>query len=136
MAHDLFDTPEHEAFRETGWKEAIDRTTGEIRRIQGQYGRDAFAIVSTGQIMTEEFYTLGKLARGVIGTNNYDGNTTLCMSSAVSGYKRSFGSDGPPGLTRGPSSPKEAPRAAWTRGRSARSSSGPVRWIPWSCPGR
>jgi len=27
----------------------------------------------------------GKLARGVIGTNNYDGNTTLCMSSAVSG---------------------------------------------------
>ncbi|MEE8342829.1 MAG: nitrate reductase, partial [Gammaproteobacteria bacterium] len=44
-----------------------------------------------------EFYTLGKLVRGVIGTNNYDGNTTLCMSSAVSGYKRSFGSDGPPG---------------------------------------
>src|SRR5690606_13904094 len=32
-----------------------------------------------------------------IGTNNYDGNTTLCMASAVSGYKRSFGSDGPPG---------------------------------------
>ena len=31
------------------------------------------------------------------GTNNYDGNTTLCMSSAVAGYKRSFGSDGPPG---------------------------------------
>ena len=26
-----------------------------------------------------------------------DGNTTLCMSSAVAGYKRSFGSDGPPG---------------------------------------
>ena len=87
----------HEAFRETGWKEAIDLTTDEIRRIQDRYGRDAFAIVSTGQIMTEEFYTLGKLARGVIGTNNYDGNTTLCMSSAVSGYKRSFGSDGPPG---------------------------------------
>ncbi|HEY4722165.1 MAG TPA: molybdopterin-dependent oxidoreductase, partial [Anaerolineae bacterium] len=48
-------------------------------------------------ILTEEFYTLGKLVRGVIGTNNYDGNTTLCMASAVSGYKRSFGSDGPPG---------------------------------------
>ncbi len=47
--------------------------------------------------MTEEFYTLGKLVRGQIGTNNYDGNTTLCMASAVSGYKRSFGSDGPPG---------------------------------------
>jgi ferredoxin-nitrate reductase len=87
----------HETFRETSWDEALDKTSREIRRIQGQYGRDAFAIVSTGQIMTEEFYTLGKLARGVMGTNNYDGNTTLCMSSAVSGYKRSFGSDGPPG---------------------------------------
>jgi len=84
-------------FTETGWDVALDKTTDEIKRIQQQYGRDAFAIVSTGQIMTEEFYTLGKLARGVIGTNNYDGNTTLCMSSAVSGYKRSFGSDGPPG---------------------------------------
>ncbi len=69
----------------------------EIKRIQSTYGRDAFAIVSTGQILTEGFYTLGKLARGIIGTNNYDGNTTLCMASAVSGYKRSFGSDGPPG---------------------------------------
>ncbi len=86
-----------EPFRETGWDEALDKVGSEIQRIQGAYGRDSFAIVSTGQIMTEEFYTLGKLARGVIGTNNYDGNTTLCMSSAVSGYKRSFGSDGPPG---------------------------------------
>ena len=54
-------------------------------------------MISTGQLLTEEFYTLGKLVRGCIGTNNYDGNTTLCMASAVSGYKRSFGSDGPPG---------------------------------------
>lgn len=84
-------------FKEATWDTALDKVSGEIKRIQEKYGRDAFAIVSTGQIMTEEFYTLGKLARGVIGTNNYDGNTTLCMASAVSGYKRSFGSDGPPG---------------------------------------
>ncbi|WP_297529412.1 molybdopterin oxidoreductase family protein [Thiohalobacter sp.] len=87
----------HEPFRETDWDTALDRTAAEIQRIQAQYGRDAFSVISTGQIMTEEFYTLGKLVRGVIGTNNYDGNTTLCMASAVSGYKRSFGSDGPPG---------------------------------------
>ena len=87
----------HQPFQQATWGQALDRVAAEIQRIQGSYSRDAFAIVSTGQIMTEEFYTLGKLARGVIGTNNYDGNTTLCMSSAVSGYKRSFGSDGPPG---------------------------------------
>ena len=79
------------------WDQALDTVAAGFQRIQQEYGRDAVAVISTGQLMTEEFYTLGKLVRGVIGTNNYDGNTTLCMASAVSGYKRSFGSDGPPG---------------------------------------
>lgn len=87
----------HEPYRVTDWDKTLEKMASEIKRIQAKYGRDSFAIVSTGQILTEEFYTLGKLARGAIGTNNYDGNTTLCMASAVSGYKRSFGSDGPPG---------------------------------------
>ena len=87
----------HEDWQSTNWDTALDKVHDEIVRIQEKYGRDSVAIVSTGQMLTEEFYTLGKLTRGLIGTNNYDGNTTLCMSSAVSGYKRSFGSDGPPG---------------------------------------
>ncbi len=87
----------HDDWRETDWDTALDKLHDEIRRIQEKYGRDSFAVISTGQMLTEEFYTLGKLTRGLIGTNNYDGNTTLCMASAVSGYKRSFGSDGPPG---------------------------------------
>ncbi len=87
----------HEDWQVTDWDTALDTTHDEIRRIQEDHGRDSFAIISTGQMLTEEFYTLGKLTRGLIGTNNYDGNTTLCMASAVSGYKRSFGSDGPPG---------------------------------------
>lgn len=86
-----------EPFAPVSWDEALDYTADNIKRIQQAHGRDAFAVISTGQLMTEEFYTLGKLARGCIGTNNYDGNTTLCMASAVSGYKRSFGLDGPPG---------------------------------------
>lgn len=86
-----------EPFKKTTWDHALDHTGEQIKSIQKKYGKDAFAIVSSGQLLTEDFYTLGKLARGCIGTNNYDGNTTLCMASAVSGYKRSFGSDGPPG---------------------------------------
>ena len=87
----------HDDWKTTDWNTALDKTHDEFVRIQEKYGRDSVAIVSTGQMLTEEFYTLGKLTRGLIGTNNYDGNTTLCMASAVSGYKRSFGSDGPPG---------------------------------------
>ncbi|HWH75244.1 MAG TPA: nitrate reductase [Methylibium sp.] len=108
LEHDLFESPgrgkvplmrekAHLPFQPTGWDGALDKVASKIKEIQAQYGRDAFAVVSTGQLLTEEFYTLGKLVRGQIGTNNYDGNTTLCMASAVSGYKRSFGSDGPPG---------------------------------------
>ena len=106
--HELFDSQNRgntpllrerriDEYRSVGWDEALDYSASQIKRIQEKYGRDSVAVVSTGQILTEEFYTLGKLVRGVIGTNNYDGNTTLCMASAVSGYKRSFGSDGPPG---------------------------------------
>lgn len=84
-------------YKEVEWDFAFDTMAEKIKGIQEKYGRDSFAVISTGQILTEEFYTLGKLTRGAIGTNNYDGNTTLCMASAVSGYKRSFGSDGPPG---------------------------------------
>lgn len=93
----------HPLFRHKGklvplsWGEAIDMMAEKFRAVEHQYGRDALGVISTGQLVTEEFYTLGKLVQLGLGTKNYDGNTTLCMASAVSGYKRSFGSDGPPG---------------------------------------
>lgn len=79
------------------WGEALAAMAEKFRDVQKKYGADAVGVLSTGQLVTEEFYTLGKLVQLGLGTKNYDGNTTLCMASAVSGYKRSFGSDGPPG---------------------------------------
>lgn len=79
------------------WTEAIGTLVTKFRTTQERYGPDSLGVISTGQLVTEEFYTLGKLVQLGFGTKNYDGNTTLCMASAVSGYKRSFGSDGPPG---------------------------------------
>ena len=83
------------------WERAYEEMVGRVRRIQEQDGKESFAVLSTGQLVTEEFYALGKLVQLGFGTSNYDGNTTLCMSSAVAGYKQSFGSDGPPGSYRG-----------------------------------
>jgi anaerobic selenocysteine-containing dehydrogenase len=80
-----------------GWDDAIKHMAERFRDVQQRHGKDAVGIISTGQLVTEEFYALGKLAQLGLGTRNYDGNTTLCMATAVSGYKRSFGSDGPPG---------------------------------------
>jgi assimilatory nitrate reductase catalytic subunit len=80
-----------------GWDEALDAMVERFRSVQAKYGANSLGVISTGQLVTEEFYTLGKLVQLGFGTNNYDGNTTLCMATAVSGYKISFGSDGPPG---------------------------------------
>lgn len=79
------------------WDEALDALVTNLRLTQGHYGDGSVGVVSTGQLLTEEFYALGKLVQLGFRTPNYCGNTTLCMASAVSGYKRSFGSDGPPG---------------------------------------
>ena len=79
------------------WDEALSVMAERFRTTQKTYGPESLGVLSTGQLVTEEFYTLGKLVQLGFGTNNYDGNTTLCMASAVSGYKVSFGSDGPPG---------------------------------------
>ena len=83
--------------RPVSWDDALNEMTSKFLEVQRKYGASALGVVSTGQLVTEEFYALGKLVQLGFGTNNYDGNTTLCMASAVAGYKRSFGSDGPPG---------------------------------------
>src|SRR6056297_945745 len=57
---------------------------------------DNIAILGSGQQTNEAAYALGKLARGGIGTTNFDANTTLCMASAVTAYYQAFGSDAPP----------------------------------------
>ncbi|MEO8100073.1 MAG: nitrate reductase [Acidobacteriota bacterium] len=80
-----------------GWDEALTVMVEKFHATQAKYGPSSLGVLSTGQLVTEEFYTLGKLVQLGFGTNNYDGNTTLCMATAVSGYKISFGSDGPPG---------------------------------------
>jgi assimilatory nitrate reductase catalytic subunit len=84
-------------FNRIGWDQAFGTMAAKFRDVQARYGPGAVGVISTGQLVTEEFYALGKLVQLGLGTSNYDGNTTLCMATAVQGYKRSFGSDGPPG---------------------------------------
>ena len=85
------------SFVATDWDAAVSLMATRFRDVQARFGKEAVGVISTGQLVTEEFYALGKLVQLGLGTPNYDGNTTLCMSTAVAGYKRTFGSDGPPG---------------------------------------
>jgi assimilatory nitrate reductase catalytic subunit len=79
-----------------GWDSALDLATDQFARIIGAHGPDAVGFYISGQLLTEDYYVFNKLAKGLIGTNNIDSNSRLCMSSAVAGYKQTLGSDAPP----------------------------------------
>ena len=79
-----------------GWDCALDLATDQFARIIGAHGPDAVGFYISGQLLTEDYYVFNKLAKGLIGTNNIDSNSRLCMSSAVAGYKQTLGSDAPP----------------------------------------
>jgi assimilatory nitrate reductase catalytic subunit len=78
------------------WDEALDLCVKRFLKITGEHGPDAVAFYVSGQLLTEDYYVFNKLAKGLIGTNNIDSNSRLCMSSAVAGYKQTLGADSPP----------------------------------------
>jgi len=83
-------------FETAGWEDALGTVAGRIRAIVDEHGPDAVAFYISGQLLTEDYYAINKLAKGYLGTNNVDSNSRLCMSSAVAGYSGAFGYDGPP----------------------------------------
>lgn len=78
------------------WNHALDRAADEFARIVQAHGPDAVGFYLSGQLLTEDYYVFNKLAKGLVGTNNVDTNSRLCMSSAVAGYKATLGADAPP----------------------------------------
>lgn len=75
------------------WDTALDHVANTFQRIVCEHGPDAVAWYVSGQLLTEDYYAVNKLAKGFIGTANVDTNSRLCMSSAVAGHKRAFGED-------------------------------------------
>ncbi|MFP5407926.1 MAG: molybdopterin-dependent oxidoreductase [Gammaproteobacteria bacterium] len=83
--------------RRVSWDAALDHAAEKFRGVILEHGPDAVAFYISGQLTTEAYYVFNKLAKGLIGTNNVDTNSRLCMSSAVAGYKATLGADSPPG---------------------------------------
>jgi formate dehydrogenase alpha subunit len=85
-----------EPFRQVSWDDALQYVADRFSDIRATHGPDALAFYGSGQLMTEDYYLLGKLAKGFIGTNNQDTNSRLCMTSSGAAYTMAFGEDGPP----------------------------------------
>jgi ferredoxin-nitrate reductase len=78
------------------WDEGLDRAAAVFTSIINKYGPDSVGFYISGQCLTEEYYLVNKLVKGFLKTNNIDTNSRLCMSSAVAGYKKTFGEDSVP----------------------------------------
>jgi assimilatory nitrate reductase catalytic subunit len=78
------------------WDDAIATLATRLADTVQAHGPDAVGLYISGQLLTEDYYVFNKLAKGLLGTNNVDTNSRLCMSSAVSGYKATLGADAPP----------------------------------------
>ena len=83
--------------RETaGWDSTLEFLADRFAATIKEHGPDSVAFYVSGQLLTEDYYVFNKLAKGLIGTNNIDTNSRLCMSSAVTGYQKTLGVDAPP----------------------------------------
>jgi assimilatory nitrate reductase catalytic subunit len=80
----------------TDWQTALDFVAQRIAECVRAHGPDSIGLYISGQLLTEDYYVFNKLARGLLGTNNIDTNSRLCMSSAVAGYKATVGADSVP----------------------------------------
>ncbi len=82
-----------EGFSPVSYEQALDYTARRLSEIRDKHGPDAIAIYGGASMITEKAYVLGKFARVAIGTKNIDYNGRLCMVSAGTAYRLTFGID-------------------------------------------
>jgi assimilatory nitrate reductase catalytic subunit len=91
LLHPLLRT--ESGFREITYEQALDLTARRLVEIRERYGPDAIAVYGGASMITEKAYVLGKFARVALGTRHIDYNGRLCMVSAGTAYKLTFGID-------------------------------------------
>ena len=65
--------------QETDWDGALDLVAKGFARTIREHGPDSVAFYVSGQLLTEDYYVINKLAKGFCGTANIDTNSRLCM---------------------------------------------------------
>ena len=79
----------NDEFKNCSYNESFEYIAEQIKKTNSS----KIGFYLSGQMLNEDYYVANKLAKGFIGTSNCDTNSRLCMSSAIIGYKKSFGVD-------------------------------------------
>ena len=86
--------PRH--FREASWEEAEELVAERIAEIVKKTGGNAVGLYGSGQLPVEGQWLENLFMKGVLASNTIEANARMCMTSAVTGYFKSLGSDTPP----------------------------------------
>ncbi len=82
-------------FREATWEEAEHLISKQITGIIKKEGGNSIGLYGSGQLTLEGQYLENIFMKGVIGSTTIEANARMCMTSAVTGYFKTFGSDTP-----------------------------------------
>ena len=67
-----------------------------IAHLAKKYSGNSIALYGSGQLSVEGQYLENLFMKGVLGSNTIEANARMCMTSAVTAYFATFGSDTPP----------------------------------------
>ena len=85
-----------DVFREATWEEAEELVSKQVAAIIEKHGGNSVGLYGSGQLPVEGQYLENLFMKGVLGSNTIEANARMCMTSAVTGYFKSLGSDTPP----------------------------------------
>jgi len=85
-----------DVFDKMPYEEAEELVAEKIAEIIKAKGGNKVGLNGSGQLTMEAQWIENLLMKGVIGSNSIEANARMCMTSAVTGYFHSYGSDAPP----------------------------------------
>ena len=87
---------EESDFRKVSYEEAEHIVAERITKIIKARGGNRVGLSGSGQLTMEAQWIENLLMKGVFTSNSIEANARMCMTSAVTGYFKTYGSDTPP----------------------------------------
>ena len=83
-------------FEEVTYEEAERIIAEKVGQTYRKWGGNSIGLYGSGQLTVEAQWIENKLIKGILGSNSIEANARTCMTSAVTAYFKTFGSDTPP----------------------------------------
>jgi len=87
---------DEDVFEKMSFEEAEELVAEKIAAVVKKFGGNSVGLSGSGQLTMECQWIENLLLKGIIQSNSIEANARMCMTSAVTGYFKSYGSDAPP----------------------------------------